>query len=132
MPEMDNRKNDLSSYRMTTAKETLIVSKELLENAHYKDSINRSYYAVYYAIKAVLAIEGVDYKKHKDVVAYFNQHYVATDLFERDMGRMISRLQQKREKSDYDDFFIAAKEEAELQCEMAEKIINQIENYLGK
>ena len=80
----------------------------------------------------MLAIEGVDFKKHKDVVAYFNQHYVATDLFERDMGRMISRLQQKREKSDYDDFFIAAKEEAELQCEMAEKIINQIENYLGK
>lgn len=51
----DKRKVDLCQYRFDSAKETLEVSAELYESKHYKDSINRSYYAIYYAMKAVLA-----------------------------------------------------------------------------
>lgn len=63
----------------------------------FKDTINRSYYAAFYAVKAVLAIEGVDFKRHKDVVAYFNQHYVANEIFTKALGRLLARLQKKRE-----------------------------------
>ena len=46
-----------------------------MEYKRYKDSINRCYYAAFYAIKAVLALEGKDFKRHKDAVGYFNQTY---------------------------------------------------------
>ncbi|MGN0267892.1 MAG: HEPN domain-containing protein [Lachnospiraceae bacterium] len=36
--------------------------------------MNRCYYAAFYAVKAVLALESVDFRRHKDVIAYFNQH----------------------------------------------------------
>lgn len=81
-------------------------------------------------VKAALAMEGTDFKRHKDVVAYFNKNYVATEIFEKKLGRMLSNLQQTRETSDYDDFFIASKEDAETQCESAEKIIEAVRKYL--
>ena len=74
-----------------------------LESQHYKDSINRSYYAAFYAIKAVLALEEIDFKRHKDAVAYFNKTYIAKEIFQEN-GKEVGRLKQERENSDYDDF----------------------------
>ena len=125
----DNRRGDLCAYRMAAAQETLQVAKECLNGNHYKDAINRSYYAAFYAVKAVLALEEKDFKRHKDVIAYFNQNYVATDIFPRELGRKLARLQQKREKSDYDDFYIASKEESERQIAVAGEFIELVEKY---
>ena len=77
---MSEKKVDLCIYRMRSAIETLGASALCLESQHYKDSINRSYYAAFYAVKAVLALEEVDFKRHKDAVAYFNKTYVATGI----------------------------------------------------
>ena len=46
---MDNI--ELSRYRLARAEETLIVAKELYTNKHYKDAINRSYYAAFFAMR---------------------------------------------------------------------------------
>lgn len=127
---LDNKSVDLSNYRLNTAEETLVVAQECYSNNHYKDAINRAYYAAFYAVRAVLAIEGVDFKRHKDVVAHFNKEYVATGKVPRELGRFLARLQQKREQSDYDDFFIASREEAERQLENAISIVDGIRQYL--
>lgn len=128
---MDERKWDLCKYRMEQARESLRAFKIMLENDMIKDAVNRSYYATFYALKAVLAIEEKDFKRHKDVVAYFNKMYVATGKFPRELGRMIAKLQQLREKSDYDDFFIVSIEKAGQQVASAEKVITAVEKYLG-
>ena len=83
-----------------------------MQNKLYKDVINRSYYTAFYAIKAVLALEEKDFKRHKDAVAYFNQTYVATEIFPREIGKKLGRLKKERESSDYDDFYIASLSEA--------------------
>lgn len=129
---MDERRWDLCKYRIEQARESLRASQIMLENNMIKDAINRSYYAVFYAMKAVLAIEEKDFKRHKDVVAYFNKMYVSTDKFSRELGRMIAKLQQLREKSDYDDFFIASKEKAEQQVVSAQKVITEVDRFLKK
>jgi len=73
---MDDRQKELSSYRLQESEDSLIVARNCLDNGFYKDSINRSYYSAFYAIKAVLALGSIDFKRHKDVVAYFNKEYV--------------------------------------------------------
>ena len=106
---MDNEKRlALSSYRMEQSEETLKAAKMCLDNRFYKDCINRSYYVAFYAVKSVLAIEGTDFKRHKDAIAYFNKTYVATEVFPREIGKKLGRLKQARETSDYDDFYIAS------------------------
>lgn len=129
---MDERQIDLSKYRMQEAKDSLRVAERCLSDGFYKDSINRSYYAAFYCIKAVLALGTVDFKRHKDVMAYFNKEYVATNVFPRELGRKLSTLKQLREKSDYDDFYIASKTQAEEQYETAKSVLEQINSYLNK
>lgn len=127
---MDNRQVDLSKYRLQESKDSLRVAEHCLNEGLYKDSINRSYYAAFYSVKAVLALGTVDFKRHKDVMAYFNKEFVATNIFPRELGRRLGTLKQLREKSDYDDFYIASKEQATSQFETAQMTIKEIKAYL--
>lgn len=127
---MTDKQRDLSRYRFSQAEETMQSARLCEEMKFYKDAINRAYYAAFYAVKAVLAVSDVDFKRHKDVVAYFNQYYVATEIFEKDCGRKLARLQRKREASDYDDFYIASADEADEQIISAAYIIEAVKVFL--
>lgn len=129
---MSDKKADLSKYRMENAEETYNAAKLCLDSKLYKDAINRCYYAAFYAIKAVLALEEIDFKRHKDVVAYFNKTYVATGIFSREIGKKLGRLKQERESSDYDDFYMASLSDATEQLKVAELIIESVKEYLSK
>ena len=97
---MDERQKNLSNYRIAEAEDSLKVAAHCLKEGLYKDSINRSYYAAFYAVKAILALSTVDFKRHKDVMGYFNKEYVAKEIFPREIGRKLGTLQRVREKSD--------------------------------
>mgnify|MGYP003400348097 CR=1 FL=1 len=88
---MQDKDRDLSGYRLSLAQETLANAKLCMDNQFYRDCINRSYYAAFYAIKAVLATESVDFKRHKDAVGYFNKKYVATGIFSREAGKRLGK-----------------------------------------
>lgn len=129
---VENKAIDLSIYRMQNAKDTLNAASVCLEQKLYKDTINRCYYAAFYAVKAVLALEEVDFKRHKDAVAYFNKTYVATEIFSKEIGKKLGRLKQERESSDYDDFYMASASDALEQFETAKMIVAAVESYLSK
>ena len=78
---MDERQLDLSKYRLQEAKDSLKVAERCLEDGFVKDAINRSYYAAFYAIKAVLALGTIDFKRHKDVVAYLIKSMLLRKFF---------------------------------------------------
>ena len=54
----------------------------------------------YFMLLAVLALERKDFKRHKDVIAYFNQHYINTENFPKKLGHKISLAQSIREDSE--------------------------------
>lgn len=122
-------KNDVAKYRLQVAKEDLQSAKVLLEAESYRGANNRAYYAIFHAVSAVLALEGVAFKRHKDTLSYFNKNYVATEIFPREWGRKIIKSEEIRHASDYDTFYIASKEETVQQIETAEKLIQLVADY---
>ena len=94
---------EFSKYRLEKAKETLNSANILYDNNDLSGANNRAYYSIFYAIRAVLAIERIDFKRHKDVIAYFNQNYIKTEIFPKKMGRKIAQAKTIREDCDYDD-----------------------------
>lgn len=126
---MDREMEELLKYRFARAVETLEVAQSLFDNGKYRDANNRSYYAAFYAIKAVYTMKGVDYKKHKTLLANFNKEFVATEIFPREIGRKISTLAIIREQSDYNDFYIASKDESQKQLEIARELISLVKRY---
>ena len=123
---------DLVAHRLQIAEEDLETANLLMDCGKYRGANNRAYYSIYHTIDAVLSVHGIAFKRHKDTLAYFNKNYVATGIFDREIGRNLARLKQKREQSDYDDFFIASKEEAQKQFDNAESIVAAIIEYMRK
>lgn len=121
---------ELSKHRLEQAKQEFEDAKLLFDNKRYKSANNRAYYSIFHAIKSVLALEAIDFKKHKDVQAYFNKNYVKTEIFPKKMGRKIVEASTIREDSDYDDDFVVDREKTLQQIETAEEIIDLVEKYI--
>lgn len=75
---MENKKKTLSDYRLKKAKEDLHTAKIMLENQKPAQSVNRSYYAIFHAVRALLAFDLFDSKRHSSIIGYFNQQYIAS------------------------------------------------------
>lgn len=87
-------KKDVAGYRLQVAKEDLEAAYVLLKAESYRGANNRAYYAIFHAVSAILALEGVAFKRHKDTLAYFNKNYVAAGIFPREMGRKSLKLKR--------------------------------------
>lgn len=124
---MDN----LMNYRLDNAKEKLESAKLLLDAGKYRDSIGRSYYAIFTAVRAVLANDKVDFSKHSGVIAYFQKEYIKTEKFEIKYSRYLQTAFQIRNNCDYDDFFMASKQDAEEQYSRAVEFYDEVRRYLS-
>lgn len=125
-------KQDLALYRIQTAKSDLKSARILLAAEEYKGANNRAYYAIFHAVNAIHALSGKSYKRHKDAIANFNKDYVKTEIFPRTIGRKIGEAEEIRHASDYDDFYIASKEESERQVLVADEFIQLVEQYFKR
>ena len=121
---------ELAIHRLEQAKEDLEAGFLLYEKDFYKSANNRAYYSIFHSIKAILALEPVDFKSHKNVLAYFNKNYINTGIFPKVMGRKIMHASTIREDSDYDDEFIVDSNKTKEQLETAQELIKLVENYL--
>ncbi len=121
---------ELVLHRINQAKEELNAGKLLYKEKYYKSANNRAYYSIFHAVRAVLALEPIDFKKHKDVLAYFNQNYVNKEIFPKQLGKRIIQANRMREDSDYDDEFVVKVEATEAQLKTAEELIDLVEKYI--
>lgn len=120
----------LSAHRFGRAGEELETAGLLLRNANFRSSINRSYYAIFHAVRAVNALDGFDSSKHSGVISHFNQVYVKTGVFEKEASKIIRNASALREQADYEDFYEATQEQAEEVFEQAARFIGVTERYL--
>lgn len=108
----------------------LSYADEILKIGDYKTVANRSYYAVFSAMRAVLALDSFDSKKHSGIIAEFRRRYLKTEILPKELSETIDSLVEIRQGSDYDDFYIVSKEEVTLQLKNARLFVTEVENYL--
>ena len=128
---MEGSLKELAGYRLERAKEMLSASENNLKIGEYKTSLNRSYYAVFHAMRSANALKGFDSSKHSGVMAFFTKEYLKTEILDRKLATVIKESSLCREKSDYDDFYVAGREEAEVQLKNAEYFVQKIGEYVS-
>ena len=128
----DEEKQALSKVRLEHAAECLEEAESLLSAEQYRGASNRSYYAVFHAIRAVLALDGIDRKRHSGVISEFRRLYIRTGVFGEEWSDIIGDQFDFRTASDYNDFFIPSREEAIEQVRNARKFLQMISAYLDK
>ena len=123
---------ELAKHRLEQAKENLEEAEILYNVNKFKGANNRAYYSIFHSIKAVLALEPIDFKRHKDVVGYFNKNYVYPEIFFFFLWRKIADASSFREDSDYDDEYIVKPEDTLRQIETAKELLKLVEDYIEK
>ena len=86
---MESSLRELAMYRMERTFEMLIAAEDNLKIGQYKTSLNRSYYAIFHAMRAANIIKGFDSSKHSGVIAFFNKEYLKENIIDRKMSPII-------------------------------------------
>ena len=129
---MENKIKALSDYRLKKARQDLETAKINYEHNKLSQSVNRSYYAIFHALRALLAYDTFDSKRHSSIIGYFNKKYITSEKIGQEYYKIIASAFDIRTKSDYQDFYIVSKDEARKQFISAEKFINMIEMYINR
>lgn len=126
----DTTRIDLSKYRLEKAEAVLETAKRLLDDEDYASANNRAYYSIFHAMRAVIALDGEDYKKQSAVIARFSEKYLKTDVLPREFGKLVSNASRIRNRSDYQDFYICSIDDTKALVTGAEKFLESVKNYL--
>ena len=124
--------NDLAQFRLDQARECLISSEALININHYKDSANRSYYSIFHSMRAVLALDGFDSKKHSGIISAFRQGYIKTGKFDTAYSDIIKDAFDIRTDSDYQDFYTVSKTDVQQQLDNAKKFLEAVAEYINR
>ena len=81
-------------------------------------------------MRSVMALKGVNFGNHGQVIGYFRREFIKTGIFPKIMSNIIETLFQVRNESDYDDFYIISKEDVTNQLASAEYFLGEIKKYL--
>lgn len=125
-------RTELAQYRVNKAKANLKESEDALNQKHFSLSVNRSYYAMFSAARAILALEEKDSSKHSGVISLFNQCLVKPGMVPKEIGEFIRQAKRIREHADYGDFVQISEEEAQTQIERAKQFVAEVEKTIRK
>ena len=128
---MPETKDIIPKLEIEKARNALDEAKILFDSEKYYGAANRSYYAAFHAMSALLIHDGYSMKKHSGVISKFRELYIKTSVFETEMSEQIASLFKLRTECDYDTFYVVAKSDVEEQLANAESIITAIEIRLG-
>ena len=126
----NGNERDLAKYRIEQARECLQAA-EIMSEISTKNSVNRSYYCIFHSMRAVLALEHFDSKKHSGVISAFRQRYIKTEIFPAALSRIIGSAFDIRNESDYEDFIEISEAQALQQIENAALFLKTVEDYLN-
>ncbi|WP_278942776.1 HEPN domain-containing protein [Anaerotruncus colihominis] len=122
----------LCRYRMEKARQCLVTAKSTMIDGDYATSSNRSYYAIFHAMRAVLALDSLDFKKQSAVIGKFRELYIKTGVFDTSYSRVIGEAFDLRGDCDYEDFCLVTRREVETQIENAAQFLEAVQNFLDR
>jgi uncharacterized protein len=130
MSNGEQQRNIVVSYWWEKAEDSLLSAERELDAGALVFSINRLYYALYYAVSAVLLRKEFTFSKHSGVRAAFHREIIKTGLMNTEWGRLYDQLFEDRHEGDYvalTDFDKLYVEEKLMQCRQFLLILKKVE-----
>lgn len=114
------------------AARSLAVAKRLAVTGEYDFASSRAYYAVFYAMQAVLRTKQLASSKHSGTIRLFNQHFIKPGIFPTEFSKFITRLFSQRQTGDYVFNTVITELDAQKDIQIAEQVIQAITDYLTR
>ncbi len=118
------------TYRLERADESLQAAQLLVDQHLLIPAMNRVYYAMFYAVQALLGVDNVSFSKHGQVKGYFNREYIKTGIFPVSFGKLYNTVFEYRQKFDYVDFITPDEATVTDHLQEAQSFIEAIRNHI--
>ena len=125
----DEEKSTLCRVRFARAEECLHTAEENIRLGDYRAAANRIY-AIFHAMRSVLALDEIDMSKHSAIIAAFRKAYLKTNILDRRFSGLITDAFEIRNESDYDDFYIVVKADVEEEIADTKEFLSAIKQHL--
>lgn len=112
------------------AKRFLRTAKLSLKDGDYDSSVSRCYYGMFFITEALLLTKNITVSTHKGVLTLFGEHYIKTNIINKDWGKLLRRAYDLRQKGDYASGFIVNKKEAEEILKKANEFANEMKKHI--
>jgi len=121
----------LVSYRLEMARRTLNDARLLVESGGSPWSVaNRAYYAMFYAVLALLIAVGQSPRKHAGAITLFDKLFVKPGLFPAETSRWLHRAFTLRQLADYRELADISPERASELVTWAGELVGHVERFL--
>ncbi len=128
---MTSEEKKIVEYYLERADKSVFEAKYLAKESLWFASVNRLYYACFYAITALLEFHGEHSSKHTDVRSLFNRLFVKTSIIIPETASIYNTLFIERQNGDYEAFYDFDEQDIKEWTPKAEKLINEIKKLLN-
>jgi uncharacterized protein (UPF0332 family) len=125
-------KSDLINIRIARANECLSEVDVLIENDFWNTSVNRLYYACFYAASALLINDDIITKTHAGTRQMFGLHYVKSGKMTEEHGELYTTLFHMRQSADYEDMIDYEKDDVVILIEPVKEFVVQTGKILSQ
>ena len=122
----DDERKTMVGLQMEKANRFLEQAEMVQELKQWDLAANRYYYACFHAVQALFIHNGLASKRHSGMLSQFGLHFIKTGIIEDKLGGFLTRMEQLREKGDYNCFFSVSEEELYTIVEPAHELVTVI------
>lgn len=127
---MEGRLNEVNQW-IVRSDQSLRAAQLLMRNGFYNDSISRSYFAMYYATRALLVRDGLDFTKPKTMLVILGKDYVKAGRLEACYHKSFLQACDARSKAEYSLLNEADAGDAQWLIGQASEFVSEIKHILS-
>lgn len=117
-------------YRLSQGHEALKEADVLYQAGLFRGAINRAYYAMFYATLALSVLKEREISKNSGLIAFFDQEYVKTGLFPKELSKALHLAFDQRQSNDYGEVGLIDQDEAQRAIVEARIFVDKIAGYI--
>ena len=129
---IDDNIEALVKYRLEQADESLQAAEALIKEGLLASAVNRAYYAMFYSVLALLALEKKETSKHSGAISLFDKDYVKTEMFPKELSKWLHEAFDLRQRSDYAARYVPSGEEVKQIIGKAASFVARVSEKLEK
>ncbi|RIK42115.1 MAG: HEPN domain-containing protein [Chloroflexi bacterium] len=115
--------DELLKYRIEQAHESLRDAETLFGTHSLRGTINRAYYAMFYALLALIATKAMGSSKHSGAISIFDREFGKTGIFSKDLSKALHLPFDRRQVHDYGELIAVDDDAAEQTLQDARKLL---------
>jgi len=116
---------------LSKAAESIGAANVLLVDGYFDFAASRAYYAMFYAVEALMLDRDLSFSKHSAIIAAFGKEFVKTGMFDSRFHRYMLNAFDLRNAGDYGIIHAVSVENASQAIAEAGELLAEIEKFLA-